>query len=388
MTESVSISTPSGPVVNASSVATISSLQAEVDQVTQTEWSRWLEQFEDANLYQTWAYGEVRWGRSQLSHLVLKRGGQPVAMAQLRIVRPMGFGFGIAYLRWGPVCELKGAGIQPEILAAMARALRAEYVERRGLFLRILPNVCQGTSRAMAFTAAFADFQVEPFGPGDSYRTILLDLSMPLEELRKKLDGKWRNQLNRAEKNGLTIIEGSGEAEFTTMIALFNEMWQRKQFAVASDINEFRRVQQSLPDRQKMRVFICLKDGVPMSGLLGTGMGDCGIYLFGGTSDEGMKQKGSYLLQWRMIQWLKESGVRFYNLGGINPITNPGVYHFKQGMNGLDSLYLEPRVACSNPLSKMFVGAGLKLRGGLRRKLRRLLRPAAGQPASNDKSQA
>jgi hypothetical protein len=117
-------------------------------------------------------------------------------------------------------------------------------------------------------------------------------------------------------------------------------------------------------------------------------MGDCGIYLFGGTSDEGMKQKGSYLLQWRMIQWLKENGVRFYNLGGINPITNPGVYHFKQGMNGLDSLYLEPRVACSNPLSKMFVGAGLKLRGGLRRKLTRLLRPAAGQPASNDKSQA
>lgn len=382
MTQLPPISKVSAPVVNVPGCSPALALDVEVDQVTREQWIEWLERFADASLYQTLAYGEVRWGRAQLSHLVLRRAGQPVAMAQLRIVQPLGFGFGIAYLRWGPVCELKGAGIDPEIVAAMARALRQEYVIRRSLFLRILPNACQGTPRAAAFEDAFSRFQIEPFGPGDSYRTLMLDLSLPLEVLRRRLDGKWRNQLNRAEKNDLTVIEGSSDAEFATMIALFNEMWQRKQFAVSSDINEFRRIQQALPDSQKMRVFICLKNGVPMSGLLGAGLGDTGLYLFGGTSDEGMKQKGSYLLQWRMIQWLKDNGVRHYNLGGINPVTNPGVYHFKQGMNGLDSLYLEPRVACSSSLSKIFVGAGLKLRGGLRRKLSRLLQPTSAKAAA------
>lgn len=382
MTESISMQPPQTTELHLDSTVERRALASEVDQVNSTEWSAWLERFADASLYQTWAYGEIRWSRQQLSHLVLKHAGEPVAMAQLRIVRPLRFGFGIAYLRWGPVCELKGKGVQPQIIAAMARALHAEYVQRRGLLLRILPQGFQGTARAAAFADAFREFRIEPFGPGDSYRTMLLDLAPPLEVVRKKFDGKWRNQLNRAEKNEFTVIEGSSEAEFSTMISLFNEMWQRKQFAISSDINEFRRIQEALPASQKLRVFICLKDGVPMSGLLGALLGDTGIYLFGGTSDEGMKHKGSYLLQWRMIQWLKENGARYYNLGGINPVTNPGVYHFKQGMSGADVLYIEPRVACTSLLSKLFVGAGLKFRGGVRRKIGGILKAAAATKAS------
>lgn len=349
----------------------------EVDRMDAAQWSAALDQFDDANLYQTWAYGEVRWGRPALSHLVLKRGGDVVAMAQLRVVRPGNSKFGIAYLRWGPLCELRGVGLQPEIVQAMADALHAEYVRRRGLFLRILPNATQGLPRAAAFASAFHAFKSEPFVAGDSYRTFILDLMPPLDEVRKKFDGKWRNQLNRAEKNSLTIVEGSGDGEFATMIALFNEMWARKQFAQTSDINEFQRIQHALPEAQKMRVFICEQDGVPVSGLLGTGLGHSGIYLFGGTSDKGMQAKGSYLLQWRMIQWLKEKGVRHYNLGGINPETNPGVYHFKKGLSGADALYVEALTACSNPLSALFARVGLKMRGGLRKKVTGLFKKSA-----------
>jgi lipid II:glycine glycyltransferase (peptidoglycan interpeptide bridge formation enzyme) len=352
----------------------------EVDRVDAAQWSAWLDQFDDASLYQTWAYGETRWGRKSLSHLVLKREGEVVAMSQLRLVRPGNAKFGIAYLRWGPLCEPKGVGLQSAIVEAMAAALLEEYVRRRGLFLRLLPNATQGTPRAAAFASAFAAFKREPFAPGESYRTFILDLNQSLDEVRKQLDGKWRNQLNRAEKNNLKIIEGNGDGEFATMIALFNEMWARKQFAQASDINEFRRIQRSLPNGQKMRVFICEQDGIPVSGLLGSGMGHSGIYLFGGTSDKGMQAKGSYLLQWRMIQWLKENGVRYYNLGGINPETNPGVYHFKRGMSGLDSLYVETLVACSNPLSALFASVGWKLRGGLRKKVSGLFKKNGSGP--------
>lgn len=343
--------------------------EIEIDKVQPCQWSEWLDRFDDANIYQTWAYGEVRWGRGSLSHLVVKCGGQAVAMAQLRIVRPGNLRLGIAYLRWGPLFEIKGAAIQQDTVKAVADALFEEYVHRRGLFLRILPNALQETPRAIAFASAFARFKNEPFSSGDSYRTFILDLTQPLAGLRKQFDGKWRNQLNRAEKNGLMIVEGGGESEFTTLIGLFNEMWARKQFAQSSDIKEFHRIQQVLPSAQKMRVFICEQEGVPVAALLGTGMGHSGIYLFGATSDKGMQAKGSYLLQWRMIQWLKETGVRYYNLGGINPETNPGVFHFKQGMSGLDSLYVEALIVCSNPFSSLFARMGLRMRGGLRRKL-------------------
>ena len=115
-------------------------------------------------------------------------------------------------------------------------------------------------------------------------------------------------------------------------------------------------------------------EGVPAAGIVGTAFGDTGIYLFGATSDQGMKSKGSYLLQWTMIKWLKENGIRYYNLGGINPEKNPGVYHFKQGFSGEDVLYMSPLVSCSSVLSKAFMKAGKMARGGLRQSLTKLLR--------------
>ena len=50
--------------------------QVEVDRATPAEWAQMLDLFNDANLYQTWSYGRVRWGEENLSHLVLKRNGE------------------------------------------------------------------------------------------------------------------------------------------------------------------------------------------------------------------------------------------------------------------------------------------------------------------------
>ncbi len=327
----------------------------EVDLVNAATWSAELGAFEDANIYQTWPYGSVRWGEKNLSHLVLKRNGIVVGMAQLRIVRASGFPAGVAYLRWGPLCNLRGQALDATIVRQMAKALHEEYVEKRGLFLRILPNAVGGTCRAQLFQSGFQQFQVEPFSPGDSYRTFILDLTRSLPDLRKALEQKWRNQLNRAGKNELTIIEGSNAKDFRTMQEVFDEMWQRKQFKTTSSIRDFAQIQQYLPPTQRMKVMICLSEGTPVSAMIATAMGNSGIYLFGGTTDQGLTLKGSYLLQWRMIEWMKQNGVEHYNLGGINPETNPGVYHFKRGMAGQDVLYLEPMVACNNLLSRSLV---------------------------------
>src|SRR5690242_12551204 len=100
-----------------------SKIQVEVDCCTPAEWSQMLELFADANLYQTWSYGKVRWGETNLSHLVLKRGEDVVAMAQLRIVRPPWLRAGIAYVRWGPLFERRGRPLDPEIAVQMASAV-------------------------------------------------------------------------------------------------------------------------------------------------------------------------------------------------------------------------------------------------------------------------
>ncbi len=329
----------------------------EIDGVTAADWAELLELFVDANVYQTWSFGAIRWGEGNLSHVVLKQGGDVVGIAQVRIVRVPVVGCGIAYLRWGPLCHRRGRELDPEVLRDMAQALQTEYVERRGLFLRILPNAFVGSPRAELFQAEFSQFEAEPANKIDTYRTMVVDLSGTLEELRKRLNQKWRNQLNRAEKNGLQIVEGNGIEEYRVFAAVYKEMWERKRFDTSVDVDEFARIQEGLPDSQRMRVLICRQGDAAVAGIVCSAMGDTGIYVLGATSDAGLQSKGAYLLQWTMIRWLKEHGFRFYDLGGINPASNPGVYHFKSGLSGNDVRLMAPLAACNSLWGAAFVKA-------------------------------
>jgi hypothetical protein len=63
-----------------------------------------------------------------------------------------------------------------------------------------------------------------------------------------------------------------------------------------------------------------------------------------------------------LIGWLKERGVRWYDLGGIDPEGNPGVYHFKKGFSGMDVSQISPLVASESVLSRGFANAGLALK--------------------------
>ena len=333
--------------------------QLEMDRTTPAEWSAMLDLFYDANLYQTWSYGAVRWGRKNLSHLVLKRNGEVFGMAQLRIIRPTRFNFGMAYLRWGPLCHRRGTELDPEATSRMATALEEEYVRKRGLLLQILPNAFVGSPRAALFQSSFSSFTQEPQTSANVYRTFVLDLTPPIEELRRNLDPKWRNKLNQSEKKGLKVRAGNGTDEYRTFCRMYDQMWKRKTFETTVDVDEFERLQKDLPVTHRMRILICEQDGVPVAGLVASAMGDSAIYLLGATSDDGLNTKGAYLLQWTLIQWLKENGIRWYDLGGIDPEGNPGVYSFKRGLCGADVQQLTPLVACDSVVSSAVVRASL-----------------------------
>jgi len=101
--------------------------------------------------------------------------------------------------------------------------------------------------------------------------------------------------------------------------------------------------------------------GIAVAGPVASAMGDSAIYLLGATSDDGLNSRGAYLLQWTLIKWLKEHGVRWYDLGGIDPERNPGVYHFKRGLSGNDITQINPLVACDSVVSSAVVRAGLAM---------------------------
>lgn len=347
---------------------TSETLSVHVDGIQEAEWNALVDSFADANVYQTWAYGAVRWGEQQLSHLVLRRRGVVAAIAQVRIVRLPLIGSGIAYLRWGPLWRPRAGGRDTAVLRAVAEALVKEYVVRRKLLLRVIPNVLETDPECRAIESVWSDLGFGPDGAAKPYHTVLVDLRPSPDEIRQALSARWRRQLNIAERNDLEVREGQCDDLYGTFMSLYREMLERKRFDTTVDVAEFERIQRRLPAGQKMSVLICCLAGVPVAGLVVATVGNTAIYLLAATGDSGLTARGSYLLQWRAMMRLKESGHEWYDLGGINQEANPGVFTFKTGMGGIETTQLPTVQLNTAPLNGVAVAVG----DGVRQVMRRL----------------
>ena len=147
-------------------------------------------------------------------------------------------------------------------------------------------------------------------------------------------------------------------------------MVDRKQLENFTGPDHCRKAQAKLQHHEKVRVFLCKSEGEVCAGGICSALGDTGIYLFGATSDQGTKNCASYLVQWKMLEWIRSRGCRAYNLNGINPVTNPGGYLFKSrfaGAHGREVQLLGQFDAYPNAAMKWLMPLGDRLRSALKR---------------------
>jgi lipid II:glycine glycyltransferase (peptidoglycan interpeptide bridge formation enzyme) len=340
----------------------------EVDRVDAAAWHALLDRFADASIYQTWPYATQTSAPDAISHLVLRRGIDVVAVAQARIVRLPLLNWGVAYFRWGPLWQLRGQEPDPSTLTLMLTCIHDEYAVRRGLTVRILPYL-HSDRRDTLLPALQSSGYAERIHDRPQ-RTLLMPLDGTLQELRSRLDQKWRNCLNRAEKNDLVVEQGDGDDLFERFVRMHQEMRERKGFEAMSDPNEFRAIQRDLPARHKMQVILASRWGTLAAGIVCSRIGDFGLFLHGATSDAGLGSNASYLLQWRALGWLRSQGAITYNLHGINPTTNPGTYRFKAGLGGRaarDVHYLGTFESSSGARAQTLMGLADTVRRAYRR---------------------
>lgn len=305
---------------------------SEIDAVGEESWHQLLRQFTDANIYQSWSYGLVRSGRMNTSHLVLKADGRVVAVAQCRIKKVPFIGAGIAYVMWGPLWRPRDSRQDEEVFRQAIRALRLEYVGKRGLLLRV--NLALFEEDHSWALKILKDEGFSKAKNSKGSRTIIMDLSPSIDELYNRLRPHWQRELKVAKKLNLDIVEGIEEELFDQFIEIYKEMVARKKFVEPNDIYEFKEIQRGLPADQKMNIMLCRSGEGDCAGVISSAIGSTAIYLFGATSTVGLKRRGSYLLQWRLIQRLKKAHVTQYDLNGINPEANSGTYKFKSDLAG------------------------------------------------------
>ncbi|MCK5926235.1 MAG: peptidoglycan bridge formation glycyltransferase FemA/FemB family protein [Methylococcales bacterium] len=301
--------------------------------LTQDEWLASATTFNDYNYTHYWAYGKQAAQRvnAESEHMaVLDNQANIVALFNVRLKQiPLQLG-GIAYISGGAMID-QGQENLEVTLKAILPLIKEEYVDNRGFVLRI----SQRPKLSTRFPAESSVYQSLDFVEhGKTCATILVDLSTELELIRKRLHQKWRNILNKSEKQEITVVAGDDIQLFADFEDLFKDVLLRKGIEVDMDNHFFKAVQKISPAQEKFYIAIAYCEGKPISGHMSSIEGDTSVYILGATNDMGRKLGAAYLLQWHVIKESKQQGCQWYDLGGIDPEENPHVYQFKKRMGG------------------------------------------------------
>lgn len=298
------------------------------------EWSAAAAEFDDLSYQQTPAYvTEAALAEGAAAEVVAFRSGAQVAgLCAVRMKKIPGLPLGIAYVAHGPICRRNG-DCSWKVYSECLKALSNHYVANRGLVLRVAPSY-EASRRCDAATDAFLAAGFRLTGR-PAKRTIMLAVDRDLGQIRRGLNGKWRNMLVQSERLPLSIVESTEPAEFAVMASLLTELERKKGFRSARDVAFFEQVQRrALSPRERLKLHFAYFEGRVVSASLTSFAGDTAVLLLAASNDEGRRTRAAHRIQWRIIEDAVQAGLRWYDTGGVDPQENPGVYAFKKGLNG------------------------------------------------------
>jgi lipid II:glycine glycyltransferase (peptidoglycan interpeptide bridge formation enzyme) len=166
--------------------------------------------------------------------------------------------------------------------------------------------------------------------------TRLIDLRADEAALWGDLRKKWRQYVNRARADGVSVEDAEGDA-LGIFYAIYRETAARAGFMIRTEA-AYRDVWNAYRPGGLARLLIArLPDGEPVAALLLVRCGGRVVEPYGGMTQAGAESRANYLLKWEAIRSSREAGATTYDLWGL---AHPGIAHFKAGFGGRAVRYI------------------------------------------------
>lgn len=282
-------------------------------------WDEQLAKFDDCSPYQTFGWGQYHKALGwQPFHYVAEAANGEVSAMFLGLLRRYPFGTGLLWSTGGPVGDVKtwNENLPKTVL---------ETAELKRLYLRFR---CDRERDVQTVLLLNHQKWFRSLCTITSSLSMELDLSVGEDALLSKFSRNWRRNLKAAKENNL-IIKSCANPDAEELGRVYREMELRKNLPPQFSAEKLRNLFASAGSNL---IFYRCEDAygnlLCFRGCLKIGNRACD-YL-AATTERGVEQRASYPTLLHLLNHCRAEGVRYYDLGGIDPWENPGVYRFKK----------------------------------------------------------
>lgn len=290
-----------------------SDLSIKKNELSQQEWEELLKKAGVSALQQAWGYGEtLRQYGAEIDRLVIYRGAQPLALAQM-IRRKFFFLYNVGMVLRGPVwLEELGGEEKSDIVRLITEGIPKSFFSH----VIVSPEDHFDTGLDQVVT-----------GPG----TAILDLTPDEDMLWAGLYSKNRNKIRNTRKSGLEIVFGDHSHPCTNWLLEREKRQQKSRNYAGLPVKMVPAYARHGLEKNQVLTVFALIDGVPVAGALFLRHGAGATYHIGWNGRAGRKVNALNLVLWEAIVRLHDTGAAFLDMGGLNTKDGPGIARFKLG---------------------------------------------------------
>lgn len=297
---------------------------------TADEWDSALLRFDDANIYQRskWGLHRQAFGWS-VCRLAYHSDGVVMTMAQVlyKNISPL---VKLCWIPGGPVGDLDFC--DNTFISSLKNNYSAPVLYMHFSAMTQYSDDLASSLQSLGWR--------KPSGTLNSGKTLLYEIDRDFTQRRDKLSKNWLRNLSRGEQRDLLVSEWTNPtaAEITS---LTDEMSRYKR--LRNSRQKIAQVTDSLLRSFGRDILMvkCTNSQGELLALRGAiKLGHKAFDMFAATSPAGRKEYASNLCFWKLIELCERDGVTHYDLSGVDPERNQGVYNFKKGIGATDFTYL------------------------------------------------
>lgn len=312
-----------------------------IDNPEEAKWDRFLVTNSKSTFLQSYGYGEFY---KELGYKIWRLGltddqGLIGVCLLVKLSTKLG---SFIYCPGGPVNDTWKEGLEIFLEKAVEIG-KAEKVS----FIRFDPRAISGAQEKVLLEKGL----VKTANYTQPQCTQILDLTKSLDEIRKNFSDSTRYNIGWVERKGVRVKISQNPAEVDIFVNLLKETAQRQHFRLYAKENYYKKQYLTLRQKNMAKLFLAYepeKDGQEvLAAAIVIDYGETATYLHSASSGKNPKLRAPYLMQWKIIEDAKNSGLKKYDFWGVAKDNNPadpwaGVTEFKRSFGGEKICYQKP----------------------------------------------